>query len=328
MGQDLPRKTNRESDEQHQADLHDFHGSRQDSGKYYPDDKKSLKNKKQKVEQKDHLEISPEENVCHTKLVDKDGTENGQNENSISSVSGNNISGNNISGNNISGNEDVQQDESDASIKEELQKQTEKLEERKSMFPRFPRIPFVAPVKFPSDIIQVQENPKFPPHLSHVNPISKVQVKSDVRSIFNNARQFAYPDNPFQSGAQSDLKNTNNLSGVGYQDMMAMKCNINDLRYKHANNISPATIMTNCNARNAQLLIGKNTYESGIQYSNDLDLNSHMNSYISPLQYKNALKKLALSMRLSEQSRAKIIWRRQGVSSLCPSALENNPTVK
>merc|ERR1719491_1056291 len=157
------------------------------------------------------------------------------------------------------------------------------------MFPKFPRIPFVAPVKFSSHCHQQQENPKFLPH-------------------------FSYPEKPFKSGMQSNVKNTNDLSGVGYHDMLSMKYNIGDFQNKNARNMSSASILTNCNARNTQLL-SKSTYESGMQYSNTLDLTSGMNNYVTPLQYKNALKKLALSMRLSEQSRAKIIWRREGISS-------------
>jgi len=316
---DMKRKRNNRNDERQQADLFDFHGSRQDAfydtlvrlqqanGKYNPEDKNSLNYKKQKLEQKDVSERYSEKNVCHTKLADKNGTENRRNKNSITD---------------ISGNEDVSNEESDVVIKEELlkrkeellkrkeevQKQNEKLLEKK-MFPKFPRIPFVAPVKFSSHCHQQQENPKFPPHLSQGNSLSQVQVKSEVSSIFNNVRHFSYPEKPFKSGMQSNVKNTNDLSGVGYHDMLSMKYNIGDFQNKNARNMSSASILTNCNARNTQLL-SKSTYESGMQYSNTLDLTSGMNNYVSPLQYKNALKKLALSMRLSEQSRAKIIWRR------------------
>ena len=124
-------------------------------------------------------------------------------------------------------------------------------------------------------------------------------MKSDITSTFNNVRHISYPENPFKTGMQSNVKITNNFPGVGYHYMLSMKYNIGDVQNKNAGNLSSVSIWTNCNQRNTQILLPKSAFESGMRYSNNFDLKSGMNNYVSPLEYNNASKNLVLSMLLS-----------------------------
>ena len=57
-------------------------------------------------------------------------------------------------------------------------------------------------------------------------------MKSDITSTFNNVRHISYPENPFKTGMQSNVKITNNFPGVGYHYMLSMKYNIGDVQKK------------------------------------------------------------------------------------------------
>jgi len=151
-------------------------------------------------------------------------------------------------------------------------------------------------------------------------------VPLDLRSMFNRQNIAVFPEVPDKERNISNMlyenKNASYVQSLRYMDKLGDRgaiCKaLPPIKRTYGGTCSPVPPIRNkydCNVRN---VVPSITSNYPVKKGNTL-------SCVYQLKYKRALENLALSMRLTEQSRAKIIWRKGQFSSdpFSPTAKPN-----